>query len=202
MAEAARVVTGKHLALLLNCKPSYITELKRNGRLVLSEDGKGYLAAESVALYESTRDPSRAGVAARHAAARAQAAAAAATPPPTRQESPDTAPEDCEEPLQTGDAKRRAKALADKAVIDALAAQRDYDQSMGRLLPADQVDQALSAAAVNFRTSAERMVDVLAPQLAALSDEGKCRQLLWDEVAHMLEELSRGFRGAGKPATA
>jgi hypothetical protein len=44
----------------------------------------------------------------------------------------------------------------------------------------------------------ERMVDVLAPQLAAQSDEGRCRQLLWDEVAHALEELSRAFRGTAR----
>lgn len=197
MVEASRVVNGKRLALLLNCKPSYITELKKLGRLVLAEDGKGYLAAESVALYESTRDPSRAGVSARHAANRARTAAVATTPADTGRESPDVG-EPFDEPLVTGDAKRRAKALADRAEWDAKVAERDYLVSIGKLLDAGEVDRALAAAGTTLRTALERMVDVMAPQVAAQSDEVKCRSLLWDEVAHALEEISRSFRGAAK----
>jgi hypothetical protein len=190
VTEVANVVNGKHLALLLNCKPSYIVELKKLGRVVVTEDGKGYLAAESVALFEATRDPSRAGVTARHAAKRAAAA-------PTT--TPDDADGDDEPPEPpTGDAKRKAKALADKAEWDARVAERDYLISAGKLLDAGEVDRALAAAGTTLRTALERMVDVMAPQLAAQSDEAKCRSLLWDEVAHALEDISRTFRNVAK----
>ena len=200
MTAPGTVVTGKQLAAILGFKPSFIVQLKRDGRLVEAPGGKGYLCAESVALYEETRDPTRAGVAARHAAARA--ATAAGVPPGAAAAAvgPD-APDDADVPvgpLEAPDAKRRAKALADRAEIEAKVAQRDYDLSMGKLLDAAEVEQALAAAGVTFRTGMERMVDVLAPQLAAQSDEGRCRQLLWDEVAHALEELSRSFRLAAQ----
>lgn len=191
------VVTGKQLALLLNCKPSYITELKKLGRLVLSEDSKGFLRSESIALYEATRDPSRAGVSARHAANRKRTAAVAATPPDPGQESPDSG-DPLDEPPATGDAARRAKALADRAEWDAKVAERDYLVSVGKLLDAGEVDRALAAAGTTLRTALERMVDVMAPQVAAQSDEVKCRSLLRDEVAHSLEEIARSFRGVAK----
>ncbi len=197
MTAPGVVVTGKELAAILGCKPSYIVELKRRGRLIPAPDGKGYLRAESAALYQETKDPSRAGVVARHAAARA-ASATSAPPPPVEDREPADAPEDGFEVAPTGDAKRRAKALADRAEIDAKVAQRDYDISMAKLLDAAEVDQALAAAGVTFRTALERMVDVLAPQLAAQADEGRCRALLWDEVAHTLEEISRAFRGVAR----
>lgn len=190
MTEAGNVVNGKRLALLLNCKPSYIVELKKLGRVVLAEDGKGYLAAESVALFESTRDPSRAGVTARHAAARAAQEASAATE--------DSDPYAGVPEPPSGDASRRAKALADKAEWDARVAERDYLISTGKLLDAGEVDRALAAAGTTLRTALERMVDVMAPQVAAQADEVKCRSLLWDEVAHALEEIAREFRGTAK----
>jgi len=202
MTAPGTAVTGKELAAILGCKPSYLIELKRNGRLVVAPDGKGYLRAESVALYHETKDPTRAGVAARHAAVRA--ATAALVPPlaAAAAAGPD-APDDAElpvGPLEAPDAKRRAKALADRAEIEAKVAQRDYDLSLGKLLDAAEVEQALAAAGVTFRTGMERMVDVLAPQLAAQSDEGRCRQLLWNEVAHALEALSRAFHGTARQA--
>ncbi|MFP3415846.1 hypothetical protein SB773_30875, partial [Bacillus sp. SIMBA_074] len=67
MTDADVVVTGKLLADHIGCRPSYIVELKRAGRLVLGPDGKGYLRDASLALYEQTRDPAKSGVAARHA---------------------------------------------------------------------------------------------------------------------------------------
>lgn len=190
MTAPGNIVNGKQLAAVLGCKPSYIVELKKLGRLVLTEDGRKFLLSESAALFEATRDPSRAGVVARHAANRA---AAATTAPPSEGEG-----EESPEELPTGDAKRRAKALADKAEWDARVAERDYRVSIGQLLDAGEVDRALAAAATTLRTALERMVDVMAPQLAAQADEVKCRDLLWQEVSHSLEEISRSFRGVAK----
>ncbi|RRT95256.1 hypothetical protein EGJ34_22010, partial [Stenotrophomonas sp. 278] len=51
-------------------------------------------------------------------------------------------------------------------------------------------------AATAIRVELERMADTLAPQLAATADEARCRELIWNEVSHALEEMSRGFRVA------
>jgi len=200
MTAPGTVVTGKQLAAILGFKPSFIVQLKRDGRLVPAPGGKGYLRAESLALYEETRDPTRAGVAARHAAARA--ATAVPVPPPAG--APAAGPDDADDgdlplaPYEAPDAKRRAKALADRAEWDAKVAERDYLTSIGKLLDAGEVERALAAAGTTLRTALERMVDVMAPQVAAQSDEAKCRQLLWDDVAHALEEISRSFRAAAQ----
>src|SRR5690606_2680291 len=60
----------REFADLLGVSPSYVTQLKRQGRQVLHEAGKRHRRAESQRLIADTRSPTKAGVAARHAAAR------------------------------------------------------------------------------------------------------------------------------------
>lgn len=45
------VVTGNVLAAHIGCKPSYVVELRKRGRVVVAPDGNGYLLSESLALY-------------------------------------------------------------------------------------------------------------------------------------------------------
>ncbi|WP_282294831.1 hypothetical protein [Stenotrophomonas sp. PS02289] len=208
MASEDVQVTGKELAVLIGCRPSYIVELKKKGRLVSAEDGKGYLRDASLALYAQTQDPAYSAVAARHAQARGSSLAGAGEGGVTdagsdAEELDVDADADGEGEGREGspapatpDAKRKAKALADKAEIDAKAAARDYEVSMGKLLDAAQVEHELAEAATAIRVELERMADTLAPQLAATSDEARCRELIWNEVSHALEEMSRGFRVA------
>ncbi|MGV8959217.1 MAG: hypothetical protein ACOH1V_02360 [Stenotrophomonas sp.] len=193
-AATEEIVTGKDLAAFIGCKPSYIVQLKKEGRVVPADGGKGYRKAASLALYQRTRDPAYAGVAQRHAAARGGVLAGADLPDADVGSSED---EDSE--LRPSDAARKSKALADKAEIDAKAAQRDYDLSIGKLLDAGEVEHFLAEAATTLRAELERLADTLAPQLAATADEARCRELLWSEHAHALEELSRRFKGIAKP---
>lgn len=204
MASEDVQVTGKELAVLIGCRPSYIVELKKKGRLVSAEDGKGYLRDASLALYAQTQDPAYSAVAARHAQARGSSLAGAGDGADAEGDDFD-ADGDSDGSAESGegaaapatpDAKRKAKALADKAEIDAKAAARDYEVSMGKLLDAAQVEHELAEAATAIRVELERMADTLAPQLAATSDEARCRELIWNEVSHALEEMSRGFRVA------
>ncbi|WP_312320996.1 hypothetical protein [Stenotrophomonas sp.] len=204
MASEDVQVTGKELAVLIGCRPSYIVELKKKGRLVSAEDGKGYLRDASLALYAQTQDPAYSAVAARHAQVRGSSLAGAGDGVDAEGDDLD-ADGDSEGGAESGegtaapatpDAKRKAKALADKAEIDAKAAARDYEVSMGKLLDAAQVEHELAEAATAIRVELERMADTLAPQLAATSDEARCRELIWNEVSHALEEMSRGFRVA------
>lgn len=193
MASEDVRVSGKDLAALIGCRPSYVVELKRKGRLVPAEDGKGYLRDASLALYGQTQDPSYTAVAERHAAARGSALVAAGV---VDEEDGDAEAEAEAKAPPTKDSLRKAKALADKAEIDAMAAARDYEVSMGKLLDAGQVEHVLAEAATAIRVELERMADTLAPQLAATTDESRCRELVWNEVSHALEEMSRGFRSA------
>lgn len=198
MEKADTTVTGAQLAARIGCKPSYIVQLKRQGRVVASQGG-GYQLDASLALYEQTKSPAHAGVAQRHAEARGSALA------PLQGDSGTGAEDEGEDaaggesrPLPVGDAARRAKALADRAETDAAAAQRDLAISLGLLLRRDDVASVLSQAAGTFRATLERLADTLAPQLAAVADEHRCRELIWSEVSHALEELSRSFRTIGQ----
>lgn len=198
MAEADLVVTGAELAAILGCRPSYIVDLKKKGRLVVGPTGKGYLKTASLALYETTRDPAKSGVAARHAADRGKGLAGA-----EGEDEPDDEADGAADPTVvplSNDAKRKAKALADKAELDAENARIDMAERLGELLPRADVERAIGQAASGLRVALENMADTLAPQLAATTDEAQCRKLVWDEVSHALEELSRGFREAAKAA--
>lgn len=198
-ARFARILGG--------CSPSYVTQLKDAGRLVLTDDGKRVRVQESIALVESTRDPGKVGVAARHAAARgkggagtAPVASLPATPPPVAQE-PD--PEDPAAPTEyDGHSTRRGRALADKAEWDAKVSKRDYEISMGQLLQADQVATAVTGAATTLRTALENLPNTLAPELAATTDEARVRVILGEAIEHALEEISRQFAAIAKQAPA
>ena len=190
------LVSGKELAAHIGCRPSYIVQLKREGRVVLADGGKGYLLEPSLQLYRETRSPAHVAVAQRHAAARGGAQAA------LQGQSDDGGyieDELAAELPAGGSQARRTNALADKAEVDAKAAQRDLDISLGLLLDRRDVEAVLGQAAGALRAELERMADTLAPQLAASSDEIRCRELVWNEVSHSLEELSRAFREVARP---
>ena len=189
--SAGTPVTGKELAAHIGCRPSYIVQLKREGRVVLADGGKGYLLEPSLALYRETRSPAHVAVAQRHAVARS---GVQVTPQDQSDDEDDTGEEVVEGPRAGGSQARRARALADKAEVDAKSAQRDLDISLGLLLDRRDVEAVLGQAAGALRAELERMADTLAPQLAATGDEARCRELVWNEVNHSLEELSRAFR--------
>lgn len=198
--------TQAEFARLLSWRPSYVTQLKQAGRLVLTDDGRRVRVSESLARIEATRDPSRAHVTERHAQARqpgqgegqgrgapraAQAgvqgaAPAAAAQPPQA----DGDPEDAALPRSYAEAK------AEREHYLALAARRDYEQSIGQLLEAAAVRSALADAGTTLRTRLESLRDILAPQLAPITDEARIRTLLSDEIEHVLAELARSFAKA------
>lgn len=194
---ARKSVTFKGFARILDRQPSYVTQLKAAGRLVLTDDGKVDVDA-SLALIRNTADPAKEGVRARHAAARAQGQGSEAQSTGEGGEGEHAAdlPDAFEPP--SPDAKRRAKALADKAETDAKAAERDYRISMGELLDVADVEQAARTAAATLRNGLENLANTLAPELSAETDEGKVRVILADAIEHALDELSRQFAAIAK----
>ncbi|HEL4265665.1 TPA: hypothetical protein UM524_000386 [Stenotrophomonas maltophilia] len=203
MAEEDVTITGKELASLIGCKPSYVVELRKKGRVVVGEGGKGFLKAASLELYARTADPVYAGVAQRHADERGSALVGSGEGVDAVDADVDDDEEDGDDDdakpsrvgrPQTPDSARKAKALADKAETDAQMAHIALQKELGLLLPRADVEAFLAEHATTFRGAMERLADTLAPQLAATLDEAGCRRLVWDEVSHALEELSQGFR--------
>ena len=194
MAEDDVTITGKELASLIGCKPSYVVELRKKGRVVVGAGGKGFLKTASLELYARTADPVYAGVAQRHADERGSSLAGSGEGANALDaDEEDSRPSRAGRP-QTPDSARKAKALADKAETDAHMAHIALQKELGLLLPRADVEAFLAEHATTFRGAMERLADTLAPQLAATLDEAGCRRLVWDEVSHALEELSQGFR--------
>lgn len=170
----------KEFAGIARFKPSYITQLKAEGRLVLTEDGKRVRVAESLQRIADTKDPAKIGVAARHAAQRKAEDPAAADDP----QSPPDDPASTSGFQHWRERSERAKALA---------AERENAIAEGKLVGAADVAHAAASHVTLLRTRLEAIPDVLAPQLAAARDEAHVRALLAESIEHMLGEASRQF---------
>lgn len=186
--------TFRDFADIIRCRPSYVTELKKSGRLVLTDDKKRVRVAESVALIEATRDPSRRGVAARHEAARA----AALAPPSAVDEidGEDDADDGAERPESPYHSHR-----AEREKWQAASAKRDYELSIGKLMVAEEVEAAVANIGTMLRQAFERLPDVLAPQLAPVTDEARVHSILQSEIEQALRNAARQLTAIGKSAT-
>lgn len=178
---------------------SYVTELKRAGRLALTADGKRVRVDASLALIRATADPSKTGVVARHASNRAAPTPEAA---PSSSSPAEGKGSDDWLPPEGGHQLRRAKALADKEEALAAKALRENLVEMGKLLPAEEVEHQLFAAGTTLRTSLENLPNTLAPELAAARDEGRVRVILGEAIEHALEEIARAFSTIAKSEVA
>jgi hypothetical protein len=196
-------ISLSEFAATIGYRKSYVTALRKAGRLVLSEDGQRVRVAESLALIESTRSPAHQGVADRHAAARTGAdgqrvATVPATPASAAPE-PGQADDEPDDTTPTSPhSERRAKALADKEEALARKAERDEQLELGQLLRTADVESALADAAATLRGALEALPYDLAPELAPITDEGQLRARLVDAIESLLTELSRRFGAMAK----
>lgn len=178
--------TFKAFAEHIGCKPSYVTELRKAGRLVLTDDGKAVLVAESIARIEATRDPSRAGVAERHAAQRGAPLATADALPRAATAAGDGAEgqdDDEDDPKFQRWKARRERAAALREEIKLGEESKEY-------LRRTDAAAIVGNAFVMLRTSLEAMPDSVAPVLAGETDENRIRILLAEEVEHILGNCS------------
>lgn len=192
MSTHPETATFSEFAAIAGFKRSYVPQLKAAGRLVLTEDGKRVRVAESLARIEATKDPSKAGVAARHAASRAEA-------PPEADGESDPSPA---MPTPAVDGYGYQEARAERERWQARLAQLEYERESGKLMAADDVASTVAAATTTLRSRLESLPDTLAPQLAAISDEGALRALLADAIEHALDEVSRQFAQLAKAVIA
>lgn len=162
----------------LGVRPSYVTQLKREGRLVLSDDGKAVKAAESLARIQETSDPSKAAVAARHAAARASAAQAVA-------DHEDIGPvTDTRYDYQAARAKRE--------YLAAETAELEFRKQAGDLIEVSALQSVLADAAATICASLDRIEHDLVPALKGLSEE-EMRLHVREYIDSVRADLSESF---------
>lgn len=188
MSEATdRAVTLRQFALLLDVSPSYVTQLKAEGRLVLNDAGRVLVAASRQRIAD-TADPAKDGVRARHAAARdaGQGVPAAAHHPGPGAAS---APPPAADPV--GNTYQASRAVKERYL--ALDAKRAYEVSIGKLVEVATVESALVDAASQCRVRLETLPAVLGPELAGIRDETAATHRIAEAIEHVLEDLSRHF---------
>ena len=196
-------ITRQQLADLIGARaPSYVNELEKTGRAVRAPDGKLWLKAESLAAYRAGRDPSKQGVADRHAAARA------ATLPTTEpdaddaiapQPGPGAAQQNAARPDQIGSSYQQARAVKEK--FFALEAKRAYEVAIGTLRDAREVEGLVATAMVEIRQRLENLATSIAPVVAAQADEAAVRATLRDAFEHTLKSASHHFDQLRKTTT-
>lgn len=193
--HAPAVMSFAEFARHAGFKASYVTQLKREGRLVLSDDGKAVKAAESLARILETRDPSKAAVAARHAAARASAAASSE---PTAPPAPPADPTDgasrtagllVRHDYQTARAKREH--------ISAEIAELEFRKLAGELIEVSALRPVLAGAVATLCAALDRIEHDVVPVLIGL-DEEAMRVQIRDYVDTVRADLSENFAKMGR----
>jgi len=152
---------------------SHVTQLKNADRLVM-EDGKVNVEA-SIQRIADTKDPSKDGVVKRHQQERSQKGGA----------------EEARATTGTGSRFQSAKARREEA--NAELTEIELQTKRGLLLVADEAKLAVADGDTIIRNRLESLPDILAPQLAAETDEQKIRSMLTDHIESLLGDLSRSF---------
>ena len=140
MVNTPESVGLREFARRIGKKQSYVTLLKQTDRLVLTADGK-VLVTESLQRIKDTSDPAKTAVAARHAQKRGEGAI---TPQAPVAEPPPAPPEDDDADLASNASYQKSRAR--REYFEAMARERDYNLSIGKLLRADEVVSAVAGA--------------------------------------------------------
>lgn len=178
VSDLPETATFAEFAKILRCTRSYVTKLRKLDRLVL--EGRRVRVAESIERIDTTRDPSKRGVAARHAAARGAAIA-------TGHEANPEADATSEDDTRATSGYQHWKERSERA--KALQAERENAREEGKLLDASQIAGAAESAAAVFRSATENLVLELAPELSDITDENRISALLSQRFGDMLEQL-------------
>lgn len=178
-------ITRQQLADLIGARaPSYINELEKTGRAVRAPDGKHWLKAESLSAYRAGKDPSKQGVADRHAAARA------AAPQPAEPAQPLEAPG--EEHARRYSEYNYQESKAKSEHFAAAREQAAYLKEVGELVEHSKMMAAFTDAGTTIRSKLESWQTTLPPQLAG-RDEAAIRSMLADQVEAVLTDMVEIF---------
>lgn len=192
MTTAATTLGKKEFAAYLGQAPSHVTKLIKDGRVVLTGQGRTarVKVAESVALMEQTGG-SRPDVAQRHSQQRAANAK-------TQQSQGNHA--DHAEKIERGatvqadsgadrigSSYQTARAVKEKYA--ALTAKAEYETLIGNLIPREDVDAVLRFVGATVRSLMDVYPDQNAPVLCAVSDIHEVHAHLTDACREVLAQL-------------
>lgn len=169
--------------------PSYITWLKDNNRLVLSDDGKRVNVDATVALIRDTADPSKAAVAARHQADRVQRDVTSQLSPLVESTPNMAAPQPA-----IGTAGKQPdfqKARAHREYYLAQLAEAEFHKVQGSQVELDAVKTGAFNAGRLLRDQLLGMPPQLAPELAAMTDPWEIERRLTAAIRASLEDAER-----------
>jgi hypothetical protein len=203
-------VSFADLARALGVRPSHVSALKKAGRLVLTDDGRRALLDASRARIEATKDPAKAGVAARHAAARAARGDApvadhvarpgemvAATPTAPEPGADDDDSDTDKLDAQPGRADYQVwRARRERAV--ALREERANAVEAGKLMAIEQVAEDVRLITAQLRQSLETQLDALIPRLVNLASEEEVRRIVHPEYHEALDRAARDLQSLGR----
>lgn len=182
------ILTKREFATLKGWSPSYVTQLGKEGRLVLTEKGRVDVAATEQRL-QATRDPGKDHVASRHAQARA-------TVPTARQPAPPVVPDDTDPApgIKPEDDAESARVKV-KKLRELVATEMDrIDLGLidGTLRERDAIDPAWAGLGVTARARLDAMIERLSPRLAACQSAAEKTAL----IKAALRDERRGIKRA------
>ncbi|MBK3748713.1 terminase small subunit [Stutzerimonas balearica] len=158
----------------------YVSKLGKQGRLVLTEDGKKVDVEATLALLGETADPSKAGVAERHQRERAEKGVhALVTPlaPPSQ-------------PPATGGGDSYQKARAHRETYLALLAEDEFLKGRGELVERKAVDLAAFNTARTLRDLILGLPPKAAGELVAITDTWEMERRLTELLRSVLEDAT------------
>lgn len=180
-------MTVSEFARWIGCKPAYVHQLKNEGRLVLADDGKKIIPEASKTRIADTRDPSKAGVAQRHAAERGTPIDTGHVPITDDDDTPTdgAATGGGEYVYQNAKAKREHYA--------ALREETLYRKEAGALVEREAVAALFADVGTAFRARLEGWCNSLPPQCVG-RDESAIRALMSDQAERLLTDISAQFK--------
>lgn len=184
MTALSQSAFARHLGV----ERSYVTQLKKAGRLVMTDDGQVDVEASEARIAE-TADPGKAGVVERHAKQRGEAPARPAT---------DEEPED--EEVASRPDYQRSRARREEA--NAKLAEIEVEKEAGGLYVAALADAVVADAVTVFRTTLESRRPLLVSQMATMTDEADLRLFLEEQDEALLGDLHQRFAALADEARA
>lgn len=170
-------------AALIEVTKGYVTQLKKQGRVVMTDDGKLVDVEASLKLIQESADPNRDDVVARHAAERLAKNNKDKKLVQTAEDSP------AADAQQAKFSEGRAKEQHFKA----LRAEMDYKKELGDLVSKEDMQMAVADLVMTFRQAVENVPHRLSSELVG-KDVDFIRARLREDLSAALLELQSNCR--------